>query len=390
MNLEQFCLNDEERLTLDYHLSGLNYTEVGQRIGVHRSTVQRRVERIKRRQAMRGYAPESDMTKMTAEPYIVKGTSSLYDSDGTLKLQWVKTSLSLEMQVEMLREAVESLKDDIPTMAPTLPEKTSLRGNQELLNLHVLTDYHMGMLAWAEETGEEDWNLAKAEETLLSWFQYAIDKAPAAKVGMLANLGDHLHFDGLEAITPTHGNILESGSRFPEVVRAVIRSMRVIISMMLVKYDEVHLIMAEGNHDIASEVWLREMFSVFYSEDPRVTVDVDPSTYNCYEHGNVSLFFHHGHKKKIKDLDSTFAAKYRSLFGRTSYSYCHVGHFHSIEVKESNLMVVEQHRTMAPGDAYSAGKGYVSGRSANVITYHKTYGEVGRITITPEMLLTTT
>jgi hypothetical protein len=55
-------------------------------------------------------------------------------------------------------------------------------------------------------------------------------------------------------------------------------------------------------------------------------------------------------------------------------------------VKENNLMIVEQHRTLAAPDAYSARGGYLSGRDAKVITYHRAYGEVSRLTINSEML----
>ncbi|MGT0185466.1 winged helix-turn-helix domain-containing protein, partial [Salmonella enterica subsp. enterica serovar Enteritidis] len=55
-------------------------------------------------------------------------------------------------------------------------------------------------------------------------------------------------------------------------------------------------------------------------------------------------------------------------------------------VKETNLLIVEQHQTLAAKDEYSSKGGYYSGRSANVITYHKRYGEVSRISIPVEML----
>lgn len=43
-------------------------------------------------------------------------------------------------------------------------------------------------------------------------------------------------------------------------------------------------------------------------------------------------------------------------------------------------------RTLAAKDAYAARGGWFSGRSTNVITYHKQYGEVSRQSISPEML----
>jgi hypothetical protein len=74
------------------------------------------------------------------------------------------------------------------------------------------------------------------------------------------------------------------------------------------------------------------------------------------------------------------------MFGRTKYAYAHTGHLHSIDVKENNLMIVEQHRTLAAPDAYAARGGWISGRDAKVITYHKEFGEVSRITINSDML----
>jgi hypothetical protein len=49
-------------------------------------------------------------------------------------------------------------------------------------------------------------------------------------------------------------------------------------------------------------------------------------------------------------------------------------------------MKVERHETLAAPDAYAANGGWLSGRSAKVITYSKRFGEVGRITLTPEMV----
>jgi len=49
-------------------------------------------------------------------------------------------------------------------------------------------------------------------------------------------------------------------------------------------------------------------------------------------------------------------------------------------------MTTEQHRTIAAPDAYGATGGWLSGRGAKVITYDTQFGEVGRITISPDMV----
>ena len=144
--------------------------------------------------------------------------------------------------------------------------------------------------------------------------------------------------------------------------------------------------MAEGNHDPASSMWLREMLHAFYADEPRVTVDTNPDPYYCYEWGDTSLFFHHGHKKKMATIDETFVAKFREVFGRTRHSYAHMGHLHHDKGLESALMTVEQHRTLAGADSYASRGGWLSGRSAQCITYHKQYGRVSAVEKSPEMV----
>jgi hypothetical protein len=255
-----------------------------------------------------------------------------------------------------------------------------------LINCYILTDYHLGMMAWGEETGGDDMDLAKSTTMLMQWIDEAVRRAPDADTGILAQLGDFLHWDGLDAVTPASKHVLDADTRFSKVVRTAIVLMRYCISKMLMKYNRVHIIQTGGNHDPASTIWLREMFGVFYEGDPRVTVDLSPELYYAYEWGQTSLYFHHGHKRNIKNAAETFVTRFREVYGRTKYSYGHLGHLHSDEVAEHTGIRMERHRTLAPPDAYSAHAGYSAGRDSKVITYHKEFGEVSRLTISPEML----
>jgi hypothetical protein len=81
-----------------------------------------------------------------------------------------------------------------------------------------------------------------------------------------------------------------------------------------------------------------------------------------------------------------FAATFPALWGATTKRYCHVGHRHHVDEKEHSGMKVTQHSTLAARDAYAARGGWTSERQAVAITYHAKYGEVGRVTVTPEML----
>ena len=247
-----------------------------------------------------------------------------------------------------------------------------------------MTDYHLGMMSWAEETGS-DWDLKIAEDTLVKFFEAGISMSPKANECIFAQIGDFLHWDGLDAVTPASKHVLDADTRFTKLVRVAIRVIRRVIDMLLNKYQKVNVIMAEGNHDPASSVWLRELLSVLYENEPRVVIDVNPDPYYCLVFGKVVLFYHHGHKRNFKTLDSAFVGKFKKEFGSSEFAYGHTGHLHHDKI-ESNLMTLEQHRTLASKDAYASRGGYLSGRDSKVISYHRNFGEVGRITINIDML----
>lgn len=355
--------------------------KAAERLQISAGTIQTGIERLKRKAASRGYSPEHDMVHIAPDPFVVRGTSTLY-KDGVAKIQWVKTRLDDDQFQQMLLDAIEGFKDDIPRVSMLAPPPL---GNGNILNCYVITDYHMGMLSWKPETGD-DWDLKLAEELIVKWFAQAIVQSPDADTAVFAQMSDFLHFDGMDAVTPASKHLLDVDTRFAKVVRSAIRVLRTVIDMLLQKHQNVHIIMADANHDPVSQIWLREWFSVLYENEPRITVDKSPSPYNVYEFGKTALFFHHGHKRKVTNVSEVFAAQFREIYGRTTHAFAHTGHLHHLDVKENNLMIVEQHRTLAPADAYAARGGWITGRDAKVITYHKEFGEVSRLTINSDML----
>lgn len=304
----------------------------------------------------------------------VKGKTTWVNAEGRITQQVVMERADRAAQLEVMRAAVAGFKDEIPKATPVAsPAHTE----SDLLNQYTITDNHLGALAWNEETLGGDYDLRIGERLIIDWFAAAIAQSPASRRAVFAQLGDFLHYDSFKSITPEHGNLLDSDSRYPKMVRAAIRIVRTVIEMLLEKHAELDVIMCDANHDPAGEVWLREMLAAFYENEPRVKVDTNPGTYSVIEHGDVSLFYHHGHRRKLKNVDSIMVGKYRAIYGRTRLSYAHTGHKHQDELRTTDLMKVEQHETLAAPDAY--GSNWLSGRSAKVITYHKNYGEDGRV-----------
>lgn len=347
-----------------------NKTKAAQILDVNVRTLQRRLEKM----------PDV----VVPEGHKVKGVSSLIDAQtGEVKMQWIKSAEAAEEREELCREALEALKSEVPRV-PRIPKpRAALR--EDLMNLYVVTDYHLGMLAWDEEAGA-NWDMKIAEKLLLNWMGAAIKTAPKASHAVLAQLGDFLHYDSFESVTPTSKHVLDADSRPQKMVRVALRVLRQLIEMLLRTHDTVYVLMAEGNHDIMASAWLREAFALMYKDEPRVTVETRPDPYYAHEWGQTVLFFHHGHLRKVPNVSEVLVRKFREEYGRCTKAYAHMGHLHHRDAKEKALMEVEQHPTLAAADAYASRGGWLSERVAKVLTYSKKYGEVGRIGITPEML----
>jgi len=370
---------------------GGNQVHTARELKIHRATLQGRIENAKRRgisstieklETLHGWNPDADLTKPIPSPLVIRGTSTLYGDDGALKLQWVKTKLSQDQADAAIRAAISALSE---TMPRAVPVERPNHCSDQLLNLYTFTDCHVGMKAWAKETGD-DWDLDITERMLKSAFDYLVHASPPAFTCIINQLGDFLHFDSLSAITPLHGNLLDADSRFSKVVKVAIRILRYIIDQALLRHDKVIVIMAEGNHDPASSVWLRHLFSLLYENEPRVQVIDCETPYIAYQHGINMLAFHHGHLTKPDQLPILFAATYPEMWGATTKRYAHSGHQHHMYEKEHSGMTVTQHRTIAARDAYAARGGWIADREIQAITYNALSGKAGTIICTPEML----
>lgn len=359
--------------------AGMKNIDIARKYGISDRVIRIRKAKL----AKKGVGHGRDVSHLVPDGYKIKGTSSLVDEFGNTKLQWVKTDTDAERQVELMKAVIEGMKSEITPVAPV--KATRAKRDDKLLNLYTVSDFHLGMLAWADESGD-DWDMKIAEDLFSRWFDAAFQKAPDAGIGVINLLGDLAHFDSLVAVTPASGNVLDADTRYQKLVRYMIRMVRRVVDMALVKHKNVRLLIVQGNHDESGMIWLAEMFSTLYDNEPRVFVDTSPDVYKMVQHGKTTLFFTHGHKCRFEVVEPIMIAKFRKAFGESEYSYAHVGHLHHQKIVESRNMIVEQHRTLAAKDAYASRGGWMSGRSANVITYSAEYGEVARLTISPEML----
>jgi hypothetical protein len=380
IGLKQFA-TDRQAQIIDAINEHDSWRYAAKALGVHEGTINSAMRAVRKKAAIQGYAPEADMHVVIPSPFVVKGTSTLY-KDGVPKLQWVKTRLDDQLKEDAIRAAYDSMADELPRLSP-IPKP--IIAHEKLCNLYTITDFHLGMLSNEKESGA-DWDLKIAEKLLVDCFEQMIVSTPHASVAFINQLGDFLHSDGIMPVTPTSGHIVDQDGRFAKIVTVALRVLRRVIDIALMRHEKVVVLMAEGNHDITSSIWLRVMFKALYENEPRVQVIDSDLPYYQYQHGQTMLAFHHGHLSKNDSLPLLFASQFPKVWGNTTKRYCHTGHRHHVEEKEHSGMKVIQHATLSARDAYAARGGWLSEREANAITYHSEFGQVARTTVTPEML----
>jgi hypothetical protein len=372
----------KQRQILEARIAGESWAWIQNKYGVEAGNARKMIASLKRRASRLGWSPAHNMTHTVPEGYTVKGVSTLYDADGNVTQQWVKSQADRDRQMQILADRIEAGDTGFrPYKSTKAPAKTDDR----LLSLLTITDFHMGMYAWDAESGE-DWDLAISRQVFLDAVDSLIKASPPAGIGVLNQLGDFLHYDSLLAVTPSSGHILDADTRYGKLVDLTMSVMAEAVRMMLRRFARVHVIQAEGNHDQAGSIWLRKHIKHLFKDEPRVTVDDTEFPYHAYLHGETMLGFHHGHKVKMGQLHKLFSSepRYRAMWGQATHTYIHTGHYHHEKVIEDGGAIAEQHPTLAARDAYAARGGWVSRRGAKVITYDTIDGEVHRVTVRPK------
>ena len=383
MSLLDYCTTERQREVITLHEEGLGYQRIADRLGtITKWGVRDIVKNVKGKAAMRGHSPENDYLHTVPEGFVLRGVSTLYNDEGKPVSQWVKSASDKEAQFQMMIERIELACEGIK---PWKPVKTPKVVEDDLLSLLVITDFHLGSYCWGQETSE-DYDTNMARDLFLSSVKEMIDSTPKSKIGMLCNLGDFLHWDGLEQLTPSGKNLLEGDSRYSRIVDIAMTVMDEAVRMMLKKYEKVVFVCAEGNHDIAGSIWLRKFIRKLYANEPRLEVIDNDFPYYAYRHGETMLCFHHGHKAKMGSLPKVFASepRFREDWGRSKIAYIHSGHYHHERLLEDAGAITEQHPTLASRDSYATRLGLMSQRGAKVITYDAADGEVARITVRPK------
>lgn len=368
---------------LDSLIELKTYAAVGRKFGVRYTAVQTSMDRLRATAARHGYAPIHDMHRTVPDGYLVKGVSTYYNKDGAPAGQWVKSSVDMERQQELVKAMLAAMCEDARGLAPII--KPPKRVESDLLAIFPIGDPHIGLQVWQQECGDA-FDLKIAREMTLGAVNRLMQSAPAAETGIILLLGDVFHMNDQTNATPRSKHQLDVDSRYVKVLQVGIETYRHAILRALQKYSKVVVRCVQGNHD-PEAIWaLAFTLDAFFSNESRVRVDLHPSPFWYYRFGKVLIGSTHGDKVKHSQLGGIMAADRSEDWGGTKHRYWYTGHVHSQNVTELPGVLCESFRTLAAKDSYANGNGYRAGRDMVCIVHHREHGEIERHRVDVGML----
>jgi hypothetical protein len=312
----------------------------------------------------------------------LKGVTALTDAEGRVmhmhQMARESVGIDLETVTDALLKTFEDIKPAKPTKAPNRP------GTSDFCSLTPCNDWHVNMFSYGKENPQQgadtNWDLKIAERVIGGAICAVVDRSRPSKLAVVLGGGDLTHADNKENKTARSGNVLDCDGRYPKAVQVACRLKVLTIDAHLEKHDSIIVRILPGNHDEHTAVAVAYYLHAYYRNEPRVTVDVDPSLFWWFRFENVMLGATHGHTVKLQEMPMIMANRRPDDWGATRQRYVHGFHIHhkTQYAFEGDGCYMESHQAPIPSDSWHYSKGYITGQSIQTICYHRLVGEYGR------------
>jgi hypothetical protein len=320
--------------------------------------------------------------------FFVHAKSTLYDKDGNIKLEWVKTKLDELKLHQAMSEAITGMMDGfegkyVPRSLPTFADG-------DLMTFYPIPDAHLGLLIDSlEVTHGYDWNLKRAKDTVYAGMEYLVKSAPYSRECVITDLGDLLEASDDDNRTKRSKNVLHTSDMHSRIIQVTFELITSMIELALTKHEIVHFYSVPGNHADLIPIYLSQYLGAYFRNEPRVNINTGNQGQKYHRFGKTLLGFAHGHMMSPDKCTETLIHDNRDIFSEIQYCYYHFGHYHSAKkLTEMSLVNIEIHKNLLPTNSWANVSGYraMSIGEAKAITYHQEYGEVSRSTFNMHLL----
>lgn len=243
-----------------------------------------------------------------------------------------------------------------------------------MLELPIM-DFHLGKLAWGEETGQSDYDLKIAENLYMETVLDILSKVKpfGTPERVLFPIGqDFLHFD-TPGTTTTAGTPLDSDSRWQKMfcrgVELLVWSIEQLRALA-----PVQILWIPGNHDTVLSYAATVGISQRYSNTEDVEVDLSPMPRKYIDYGLNLIGFSHG-ENEGKRLDGLMQVEAAAQWGGSVWREYHLGHYHSESTVDKNGIIFRRISSITAADAWHSEKGFIGAtRRAQAFVWDKERG----------------
>ena len=228
-----------------------------------------------------------------------------------------------------------------------------------------LPDLHIGLLAWAQETGA-DYDIHIARDAFMRCMSDIVlrCKGRTFKRIYLVTLGDLLHTDN-DAQTTTKGTPQQADGRMAKIFNNAL-DMLIDGLDILGAIAPVDVVYLQGNHDRDSGFMLIKALEMAYRKDDNFSFDTLPNPQKYRLIGCNLIGWTHGDMIH-KNMGGWLQDRARKEYGQSRFAEVHAGHLHStsrIEYKttyQDGGVVVRHLPTISNASAWEHQQGYPAG-----------------------------
>lgn len=382
ISLLEYCKTNRQSEILQAVIQCGSNKAAAKMLGIAPRNVRAAIQKVKGFAAKAGYAPEANLNFRQPTGFHVRGISTLTRTEAG-EPQWIKADADKEDKTNRLLEAITEALESYKGKSSPVPVSREALANPkdgDRMGVYPMGDPHIGMYAWAEETGK-DFDCDIAERNLLVATDNLVSRMPYTPTALLLNLGDFFHSDNQSNRTNRSGAQLDVDSRWARVLRIGVKVMINMVYTLLDKHDKVIVSNRIGNHDDHTSQVLTLALALYFERDERVQIEDSPAYFWYYRFGKVLIGSGHGDTAKPDALPGIMATDRAKDWGKTIHRYWYTGHIHTNNRKEYAGCLWESFRTLASKDAWHSSMGYRAGRDMVGIVLHKDHGEVERHTM---------
>ena len=337
-----------------------------------KSRIDSRIRRLRKE----GYLPLDSGNKVSLGE-VLTGTTTLYAEDGSIKHQYVKTSVPKHEVYEGVMESIRNLVLEQIEPLETI-EPTPHSHNDDLLATYISNDLHLGLLVDGNEAAV-NWNLDKGLREAKAAIDFLMQTTPTTKECIVVDLGDMVESDDRTNRTRKSGNPLDVDGFYHNIFERTYQLIIYFVQRALEKHEVVHFYNVEGNHDNYVAFAVRHIVKTAFKDNPRVKFSDRQSKLLYHLHGQTLLGFAHGDEIKPAKAETAMVSDNHDIWSETKNRYFHFGHVHSFKSEDKSLCTTESHRHLMPLNSWAYNNGFRGPLGTmKSITYSKTKGEVSR------------